>query len=226
MGLESVELVLDMEDTFGISISDEEAEQIITPKHAISLIAKKVQIGDAQTCLTQTAFYRVRKVLVSEFGVERNSIKNESDLTKLIHNIDKHREFWEIIREETKIKVKEFPHLSRPTWVVYLAWAIFGVGTIYSGVMFGFVVGVIIGIALFAIVMFLTKNMAKIIPSHYKTTNKLVRLLVSRNPTAFKKNEQWTQTQIRELVKEIVMDVLGTEKYDEDWEFVVDFGIG
>jgi hypothetical protein len=45
MGMESVELVMDFEDTFGVRIPDQEAEKMVTPRHVIDWLCKKQSQG-------------------------------------------------------------------------------------------------------------------------------------------------------------------------------------
>lgn len=42
MGLETAEIILSVEETFNISITEEEAGKIVTPRELISLISTKV----------------------------------------------------------------------------------------------------------------------------------------------------------------------------------------
>lgn len=223
MGLEGVELVIAMEDAFGVSISDEEAENITTPEEAIILISNKVQTSEDDLCLNQRAFNYIRKILVDEFSVPRRNVVTESDLSKLVV-MERQREFWDRTKEMSG--AHKWPGLSRPAWIVYLVWAVFGVTATYAGIEYGAVPGCFIGLSIFLLGMFVTKPMKRLLPRYYSKMDALVRLVVSSNPNAFKRDESWSKSQIKQQVKAIVMEVLGTEEYDEKWKFVEDFGIG
>jgi acyl carrier protein len=222
MGLEGVELVIAMENAFEISITDEEAENIYTPKDAIDLILNKVKMGDDQICLSQIAFHRYRQILVNDFGVIRKAVKRDTDLSKLVP-VDHHKKFWKQVQKESKIQ--NFPKLSRPKWMVYMSWIIFVFTVFLIGYEFDFLIGIIIGVVLFWGIMFVTESFQTMIPDYYQSMDKLVLYTVSTNPRVFKKENYWSYNQIRQQVKDIVKEVLGTDKYEEGWEFVEDFGI-
>lgn len=57
MGLDGVEIVMKVEDAFGIGIADSEAEKIVTPAQLIALVLSKVDRTPQPACLTQRAFH-------------------------------------------------------------------------------------------------------------------------------------------------------------------------
>jgi hypothetical protein len=63
MGLDSVEIVLAWEESFGISISDAEAETMFTTRQAVDRIFEKVRSDrpEDRGCLSIRAFFRLRK---------------------------------------------------------------------------------------------------------------------------------------------------------------------
>ena len=84
MGLEFVEIILSVEDAFGVSISDEEASRIITPNDAIHLISQKVQTNDDASCINQIAFHKIRKILTDKFDIPREDIRVHAHLRQLL----------------------------------------------------------------------------------------------------------------------------------------------
>jgi len=223
VGLESVELVLSMEDAFEISISDDEAQRVFTPKDAIELISKKVQLNNDNLCLNQVAFYRLRQLLVNQFDIPRKEISPDKDLSIMLPP-EKQKEFWSQLGEI--MGIKNTPQLSRPTWVVWVAF-LFSLGFgIYLLSVLSLGLGFLGGLILFAVTMISTIPLKKRIPPYYAKIEKIVRYWVVENPKGLKKTKSWSPSQIRHEVKNIVMEVLGTDKYKEHWEFVRDFGIG
>jgi hypothetical protein len=69
MGLDGVELLLSIEETFGIAITDPEAEACATPGAVIDLVLGKLRTTDEQVCVSQRAFYLLRKGLSRTLGV-------------------------------------------------------------------------------------------------------------------------------------------------------------
>jgi hypothetical protein len=86
MGLEGVELVMELEDEFGISIPDEEASRQITVGDTVNYI---VGILSRQTpligvCSSAHSFYLLRSELVRRYGVERNRVKLDARVSSLV----------------------------------------------------------------------------------------------------------------------------------------------
>lgn len=62
MGLDTVELVIEVEESFGISIGDEDAPGIVTVGDLFEYVLERV--GSRPTlCLTSLAFYRLRRAI-------------------------------------------------------------------------------------------------------------------------------------------------------------------
>ncbi|HKY88163.1 MAG TPA: hypothetical protein VJL90_15505 [Pseudorhodoplanes sp.] len=62
-GGDDLDVVRDVERAFGIRITDEEAEATLTVGQLFDLIQAKCGSARAQVCLSQIAFYRLRRVL-------------------------------------------------------------------------------------------------------------------------------------------------------------------
>ena len=66
MGLDSVELILEIEDSFGIAIPDAEASRISTIDDMYQCVLSKIKPRNLQTvCATQHVFYRLRPELMA-----------------------------------------------------------------------------------------------------------------------------------------------------------------
>lgn len=240
MGLDAVELVMAMEETFDVTISDEDAVRTFTPKDAIQLIASKLEMSQQAPCLTQTAFYFLRdKVVNGCHALSRLQFRIDTDLREKISK-NSHAWVWKTIANEGKVRL---PGLERPRWltrtieglslitaivtILWLMWAfqmMWGLQT--GGTYASVVIGLCIAYLASTLGFYLTKPYCREIPADYGKISKLVRVLVSANLDFFKKNgKQWTYEQIRTVMKCLVMEVLGTEEYQEDWRFVEDFGM-
>ncbi len=98
MGLESVEIVMFLEESFGISITDAEATAVRTPRQTVNLIATKLATDDrpCRACLTLRAFHRLRRAIATEAGVPRGSVRPDSRLRGLVGF--ERRRTWEAVR--------------------------------------------------------------------------------------------------------------------------------
>ncbi|MCF7848720.1 MAG: hypothetical protein K9M45_07720 [Kiritimatiellales bacterium] len=229
MGLDGVELVMAVEEEFGISIADEEAERCRHPRDIIYLVCSKVRMIGEKICQSQRSFYLSRRALVRTFGVERSAIKLNTPVCELIP-VDNHALYWN--RLKFAMAANEWPKLVRLRWIsntiaaigflVFLAVAITLQWNMYFML---WPVSVIAGmLAAFAsswISLRLTQKWENRIPIHYRTVKDLVQL-------AHRSDEmEWTRKGIAEALKQVVIDQLGLkdEDYSEDADFVKDYGI-
>ena len=85
MGLDGVELVLAWEETFGISISDAEAERMFTTRQVAERIFERVRSTSPEDCgcLSMRAFFRLRKAFEAE-GVSRGDVRPDAKVTSLL----------------------------------------------------------------------------------------------------------------------------------------------
>ncbi|TLD70530.1 hypothetical protein FEM03_12455 [Phragmitibacter flavus] len=75
MGLDAVELVIAVEEAFGIAISDAEAGAMITPAHLIFHVQRAVgATRDRRACISLRAFHRVRASLMGSVGASRSEV--------------------------------------------------------------------------------------------------------------------------------------------------------
>src|SRR5262249_16894428 len=82
MGLDTVELVMEVEEAFGITIPDQEAEKIQTVGDLYHYILATLGGPPLTTpgCLSAAAFYRLRRQLMGRFRIERRRIQPASTL--------------------------------------------------------------------------------------------------------------------------------------------------
>ena len=78
MGLDGVELVMAVEEKFGITISDDEASNAFTVGDLKRLVRAKLEIAASAGCLTQRAFHLIRKNAIEEFGLPRRRLTLDS----------------------------------------------------------------------------------------------------------------------------------------------------
>ncbi len=87
MGLDSVELVMAIEDKFGIAIPDAECEQIATVQQMADSVFEKIKLKPNEKCLSQIVFYRIRKAF-EQFGNEKRNITPNTKMSELLSETD------------------------------------------------------------------------------------------------------------------------------------------
>lgn len=86
MGLDSVELIAEVEKSFGIRFSDEEAQNADTVGGLYDLVWKHLQCKAPDTCNSQVIFNRLRQGLVDVTHVDRNLINTTSDINQFLRS--------------------------------------------------------------------------------------------------------------------------------------------
>ena len=73
MGLDSVELIMEVEKYFGISITDPEAEKAYTLQAMVDIVARLLNVTDISAELRDIIFGRVNQALLN-LGLTSNPI--------------------------------------------------------------------------------------------------------------------------------------------------------
>ena len=102
MGLDSVELVLRVEEEFEISITDEEAGKVRTVGQFYELILSKIQT--TSDCVSSKAFYKIRTSLVEVLGISRNMIRPTTHLEEIIPYVNR-KAVWHQLTQEIDLKM-------------------------------------------------------------------------------------------------------------------------
>lgn len=109
MGLDAVELIIEVEDAFGIAISDAVAATMITPAALISHVQDAVHArDDFKPCISLRAFHHVRASLMRALGVSRSSVSLDTRIRILFPRPDRAK-LWELFRQD--LDVSNLPDL-------------------------------------------------------------------------------------------------------------------
>ena len=240
MGLDSVELVMQVEDAFDIAITNAEAEKIRTPRDLIELVMAKVGRSDVAVCLTQRAFHRLRRAFMSELHLKRSELQLDTPTEVLLPLPNRKRLLESVCRT---VGVSASPALQRPRWLVNTIFAaslaVFSAGSLalphyYNGnsvwlnflMQCNWLMRLVAAIALLKIGYLATRSMTNDFPAHLTTVRGLTRWLVANHPALIGGPPgQWSREKVAEKMREIVIDQLGIRDYREDGRFVEDFGI-
>jgi acyl carrier protein len=114
-GLDSVAFIMEVEDCFGISIPDAEAETIHTVAGLFSSVRLRFRASSSAQCLTAKAFYQLRRSLVTLTGRSRSSIRPDTQLEELLPQADRRTQWHELER----LMGLKLPRLIRPAALVH-----------------------------------------------------------------------------------------------------------
>jgi len=242
MGLDAVEIVMKVEETFDITIADREAEVCITPGHVIDLVMSKVGRDAHAVCLTQRAFHRLRASLMSRLGFKRSQIRPETCLAELFPRPTRKESLARVLNG---IGMNKNVELVYPDWLhriiiagmfgggaavaIYLSWC--SVSSRYF--LLNLLTGspVIAGVAFMILFGWCGFQVARRFRYDFspslETVSGLSRWIVANGPEVVAAPPgQWSREQVAEMVRQIVIDQLGCEKiYREDAHFVKDLGV-
>jgi len=218
MGLDSVELVMAFEETFGVAISDAEAVMCETPADVIALVVGKIQTSGTEGCLSQRGFYVLRRALTKTLGIDRSAVSLDTGIRSLCSGRSD-PELWELLKLATK--ARRWPPLVRPRRLVWCLWLL--TGAVLLGLfqvtvpVFAWTGASLAGCA----GMLLTRRFENRIPAAYSRVRDLVPFAITSSEIT------WSPDDVARQVKEIVMDQLGVseEMYREDAHFIHDFGM-
>jgi acyl carrier protein len=227
MGLDSVELVLTVEEAFGFSIPDQDAAGLDTVGKLYDyIIAHRFQ-SEHEACLTSVTFYRIRRALVSVLQIPRKDIRVSTELSRLIPA--RRRRVW---RTTAKAMTLRLPELVPPAWVnVLVALATVGLtgvafwllqpGLRILGLPFVFLV------ALYVLLRMTTPLATEFRPE-FATVGALTKLVLAKNYRALadacrcsNADEAW------ESLRSIIVEQLGVRPEDvtKEASFVKDLHV-
>lgn len=109
MGLDTVELVLAVEEAFQIHISDEEAGNVSTAGELNALIVSKLRGRTSEQCLTSAAFYRTRRAIIDSLGVSRREVKPSARLDQIFPR-RRRREHWRRVQNAMTLDLPALQH--------------------------------------------------------------------------------------------------------------------
>jgi len=218
MGLDTVELLMAIEDEFGIHIDDDDAVNLTTPEEAANYVYARVRKSEEDPCLSQKGFYKLRKVITETFNVKRNKIKPDTELKELLG--DNIKRNWKLLKNS--IGVKDFPHLKRSNALFYSAVLIAPLITVIPLLLNSAPLELILISFLLLSVLLnsITYKMASIIPTEYASVSSLIPYVECS------KNTIWEKEHIIQRIIEITSEQLSIpiEKINKDSHFVQELG--
>jgi hypothetical protein len=233
MGLDGVELIMAVEEKFGINISDEEAQNVLTVGDMKRLVRAKLDIVDDRTCLTQRAFHLIRTKAIAEFGLPRRNLRPDAYLENVIPQNNR-RETW--AHFQLSLGVPGLPELVRSYGVTFSLTALslsFAVVAIWYGALHPVRFGpaLIFGLTAAALVGWASARFTISLKTHfsagYDRVADLARFLVARYPQMLGKprTTKWSEEELWCLLKEVIIEQLGVSKFDENSRFTKDLHV-
>jgi acyl carrier protein len=228
MGLDAVELVLEAEEAFGISLPDDEMVEAVTVGKFYDAILRQLPCPEKKYCLSAVAFYRLHQPLLAVTGRKHGEVRPTTRLDTLIPRRQR-KSAW---RKIARLSGLRLPTLCLPEWAVLVALvsAVFVVvgGALVFEWPFGAMLLVRGFVAFFLTCWVVGAVFSNGLPRHLQTVGQLTKAVLAKNFAKlsgeinnFDRNEVW------EAVRILVADQLGVglEKVTKDARFVADLGL-
>lgn len=112
MSLDSIELLIEWEKAFAISIPDLEAENIVTVSDATEVILRQVALSPASHCKSQRLFYQFRTYFEQTFHIPKEKFLPSATIINVFPPTDT---LWDTIEADTGWLVPKVHKDERPS---------------------------------------------------------------------------------------------------------------
>lgn len=130
MGLDSIEILMKVEKTFGIEVPDKDAEKIFTIGDFHDAVWKQPAVKHSNKCKSQVLFYKLRQSSHETFNFPKRDFKTDTPLNDIFPK-DNRRQLYLDFAQCNNL---EFPVLAlEKPWSMALSY--FGIITILGGLM-------------------------------------------------------------------------------------------
>jgi|WetSurMetagenome_2_1015567.scaffolds.fasta_scaffold106017_2 acyl carrier protein len=221
MGLDLLELQLDCEETFGIYIPDSEGYKITTPFLLASYIFTRIRNIEERRCLSQMGFYKIRQILVNEFGANRKDIKPNTDIRTYLgmNPIESWAKFKQAINNDGfYFQLTLSPSTKKLIYIIFpLLIALFSFLSTFPGELLFVMLA-----SYYLITQILVNNIGgRTIPSKYSQVRSFIPLI------SCSKSQRLTQEEVLNKVLEITASHSGIDinKISQHDDFVNDLGL-
>jgi len=233
MGLDAVELIMAVEEKFGINISDEEAQEMRTVGQMYQYVVSKVAIADRSSCATQKAFHLLRRTARKLFDVPGNQFRPETKLKTIVPRRSR-RENWQ--KFQAAIGATKWPKLS-VSWPGTLAILVLAVGVpgfvlVYGATPLGWnsVLAGALAVAFMALTIRTGKFVVRPFETEFRgglsTVRELTYVVLAQNPELFgSERSALTADEIWSLLASIIKEQTGVAEFTKDSRFVEDLSI-
>jgi acyl carrier protein len=229
MGLDGVELIMEVEDHFGITIADGEAEQMRTVGDLVALVRSRIEAAASSRCLALPGFLELRRVVREVRSDPTVRLKPSQPVIDRL-SAPQRRRLWrrlpELLRTEpTPLRRPRAMRriLAAIAWALIFAaiaaaaavdWAILPLTLLLAG-----------GLVLLLDVS--TAPLRVVPPDGWATFGEITRKIVGLK-AAFKHRELPDEASVLAELEPIIVNVLGVDrrKVVPSARFVEDLGVG
>lgn len=234
MGLDTVELVMTIEESFDIQIPDVHAEKMRTVGDVYDYILAAKQANQTQrgACLTAATFYKIRRELCPLLDVAPNSLRPRTDITTVIP-ASQRRWIWQELRQRLHVLM---PPLNRPVWCLTVLPLLVMIVSVAAGFIAIDRLGTCVATTIVMLTLsvagtaaaWMTTPLAVHPAENIRTLGGLSTVVLAYNQAAIStETGSWDKGEIWEALRVIIADQVGVpiEHVVREASFVDDFGV-
>lgn len=241
MGLDAVELVMAVEEEFGIVIADSEVTDCTTPGLLIDLVMRKLPQGGDPACASQRAFHLLRRALVRTTTLKHEEIRLGTELP-MPEDGAARVAFWSRLRSE--VGARSWPDPVRPR-SLFAVMSISTVAAFFGGLLLmmndalartldripylhqddlgpaALLLGAAVAVFIGKFLARITRRFRTLLPRGARTVGGLVPYAMTSDSVA------WSRDEVAKKVRTLVIEQLGLkdEHYSEDADFIRELGM-
>jgi acyl carrier protein len=233
MGLDTVELVMEVEEAFDVRIPDNLASQIVTVGDLYDFIisARGETPNPRNTCLSAATFFMIRQGFVRELDAIRERIRPDASVDAALPSTDRRR-LWKRLSSSLDLKL---PGFCRPKWLVNVSTTLAGLAVVLISVLvyreWGWKNATLVAflslLPLGVTGCLLTAPFATQPSPNWQTFRGLTHVVLAHNYAKISGMfESWHPTDVWDALQIIIVEQLGVppEAVTRDASFVKDLG--
>ncbi len=235
MGLDFVEIMIEVEENFGVVVEAEEIPAITTVGQLHENILKKRKNQLGQPCLTSATFYRVRRQLMAATGLTKRAIRPSTPLAQLIPRAHR-RQLWDTLRgtrdlQGFRLHGLRLPALARVLMREVLLGIVLGVLVHFVGqvpLVDAIVLTTACVVPLGMVIYWLSRAAAVELPAGISTVGDLTLALLPKNYELVAKSRNLTKPDdVWNRLQDIFVEVVSVrrEQVTYDARLVEDLGV-
>lgn len=226
MGLDAVEIVMDVENRFGITIRDEEALSIRTVSDLLSIINTRIAAARQAACANLSAFVRIRRLTRELIGLPNLRLRPSTKIASVVP-ANRRKQLWRALRD---LYGSAPPSLRRPKMLRYLLIATSLLAVLAALYVATFDIAYL-SVGIFAVAAFIialyvaTTPFRTEPPITFSTFGDVSRRLVG---VSIATGPSHSEVEVLDAVRQICGDILGVD-YDKvvpSARFIEDLGVG
>ena len=229
MGLDAVELVMDVEDHFGISIQNSEAERVRSVGDLVALVQSRIDAAHAATCPTLSSFLQLRSCAREIANDNRLHIRASTRVVDALTRSERQR-LWDRLHDllgTAPPSLRRPPAMRKVLVVLVLAAIISAIATAAAIDLAILPLTLALAAIITLVLHFLTVRF-RIVPPDALTTFGAISKRIAGVTVATKQLHLRSLDEILDELKPIVADTLGVDASDvvSTARFIEDLGMG